>query len=161
VRRDLCDKLEPATTGWLAHESPFNFEPPPIRRRHDVWRFLTGTPPIPAHYAAMAGLDIVSQVGVPAIRENSVRQTSRIIALADEAGLRVNSPRHPEQRGGTVSVDLPHAREVAEELVRRNFLVDYRPGAGIRLSPHFYNTDEELGAVVAEIKRISMTKTSA
>ncbi|MGB7621778.1 MAG: aminotransferase class V-fold PLP-dependent enzyme [Terriglobia bacterium] len=155
VRPDLYEKLEPALTGWLSHESPFDFEPPPIRRRHDVWRFLSGTPPIPAHYAAKAGLEIINQVGVSAIRENSIRQTSRLIALADEAGLKVNSPRDPEQRGGTVSVDLPCAPEVAQDLVRRNFLVDYRPGAGIRLSPHFYNTDDEIDAVVTEIEKIA------
>jgi kynureninase len=155
VRPDLCGKLEPALTGWLSHESPFEFEPPPIRRRHDVWRFLSGTPPIPAHYAARAGLEIVNQIGVAAIRENSIRQTTRLIALADEAGLKVNTPRDPEMRGGTVSIDLPAAKEIAHELVRRGFLVDYRPGAGIRLSPHFYNTDDEIDAVVAEIKNIS------
>ncbi|MBZ5553919.1 MAG: aminotransferase class V-fold PLP-dependent enzyme [Acidobacteriia bacterium] len=155
VRPDLYEKLEPALTGWLSHESPFDFEPPPIRRRHDVWRFLSGTPPIPAHYAARAGLEIVNRIGVSAIRENSVRQTARLIALADEAGLTVNSPRDPDQRGGTVSVDLPGAMEVARELVRRDFLVDYRPGAGIRLSPHFYNTDDEIDAVVGEIKKVS------
>ncbi|MFI5174392.1 MAG: aminotransferase class V-fold PLP-dependent enzyme [Terriglobia bacterium] len=155
VRPDLYEKLEPALTGWLSHESPFDFEPPPIRRRHDVWRFLSGTPPIPAHYAAKAGLEIINQVGVSAIRENSIRQTSRLIALADEAGLKVNSPRDPDQRGGTVSVDLPYAPEVAQDLVRRNFLVDYRPGAGIRLSPHFYNTDDEIDAVVTEIEKVA------
>lgn len=155
VRPSLCATLEPALTGWLSHEEPFSFEPPPIRRRGDVWRFLTGTPPIPAHYAAKAGLEIINHIGVAAIRENSVRQTSTLIALAEEAGLKVNSPRNAEQRGGTVSIDMPHAQEVARELIRREFLVDYRPGAGIRLSPHFYNTDEELEAMIAEIRKIA------
>lgn len=155
VRPDLCERLEPALTGWLSHETPFAFEPPPIRRRNDVWRFLTGTPPIPAHYAAKAGLEIVNRIGVEAIRQNSMRQTARLIALAEEAGLKVNSPREANQRGGTVSVDLPAAHEVAQELIRREFLVDFRPSAGIRLSPHFYNTDDEIDAVVREIKKIA------
>lgn len=155
VRPDLCERLEPVLTGWLSHETPFAFEPPPIRRRNDVWRFLTGTPPIPAHYAAKAGLEIVNQIGVEAIRQNSMRQTARLIALAEESGLKVNSPREANQRGGTVSVDLPAAHEVAQELIRREFLVDFRPSAGIRLSPHFYNTDDEIDAVVREIKKIA------
>jgi kynureninase len=154
VRPYLCAKLEPALTGWLSHEEPFAFEPPPIRRRNDIWRFLTGTPPVPGHYAAKAGLEIIQNIGVEAIRENSMRQTSKLIALADESGLRVNSPRDADQRGGAVSVDLPRAEEVTHELIRREFLVDYRPGAGIRISPHFYNTDDEIEAIIAEIKKI-------
>lgn len=157
VRPDWCARLEPVLTGWLAHESPFEFQPPPIRRRHDTWRFLTGTPPIPAHYAAKAGLEIIQQLGVYAIRENSIRQTSRIIALADEYGFKVNSPRAAGQRGGTVSLDMPHAQEISRELIRRNFLVDFRPGAGIRISPHFYNSDDEIDAIVLEIKKVVET----
>ncbi|MDD5542417.1 MAG: aminotransferase class V-fold PLP-dependent enzyme [Acidobacteriia bacterium] len=158
VRPYLCSKLEPALTGWLSHEDPFAFEPPPVRRRNDIWRFLTGTPPIPAHYAAKAGLEIIHQVGVEAIRENSMRQTSKLIALADEAGLQVNSPRDAHQRGGTVSLDMPDALAIAKELIRREFLVDFRPGAGIRISPHFYNTDDEIEAIMAEIKKILGTR---
>ncbi len=155
VLPDLCSRLEPALTGWMSHEDPFAFEPPPIRRRDDIWRFLTGTPPIPAHYAAQAGLRIINEIGVAAIRENSVRQTRKLIQLAEEAGFTINSPRADDQRGGTVSVNLPRAQEISRELLRRDFLVDYRPGAGIRLSPHFYNTDDEMEAVIAEIKKIA------
>jgi kynureninase len=154
VRRDLWDRLEPTATGWMAHESPFGFEAGPIRYTHDMFRFLNGTPNVPAMYAARSGYEIVGEIGVPAIREKSVRQTSRLIELALEAGFRVNSCRNPAQRGGTVVIDVPNGHEVTRELARREILVDYRPQAGIRVAPHFYTTDEEIEHTIREIRSI-------
>lgn len=157
VRRDLWDKLEPAATGWMAHESPFGFEPGPVRYSHDIFRFLNGTPNIPAMYAARSGYEIVGEIGVPAIREKSVRQTERLIQLALEAGFRVNSPRDSSRRGGTVVIDVPNGKAVIQELTRREILVDYRPQAGIRVAPHFYTTDEEIDHTIREIRAIAVT----
>jgi kynureninase len=152
VRRDLWDRLEPAATGWMAHESPFAFESGRIRYASDAFRFLNGTPNVPALYSARSGYEIVAEIGVPAIREKSVRQTQRLIALADEAGFAVNTPRDPEKRGGVVIFDVPDGQAVTKELARREVLVDYRPGAGIRVAPHFYTSDEELERTVAELR---------
>ena len=110
----------------------------------DAFRWLNGTPVIPALYAAAEGPRIVRQAGVDAIRAKSVRQTSRIIRLADERGYRVHAPRDDARRGGTVAVDVPHAYEIAQVLLANDVLVDYRPGAGIRIAPHFYTTDDEI-----------------
>jgi kynureninase len=151
VRRDLWPRLQPAATGWMAHEQPFAFEDGPVRYAPDAFRFLNGTPNVPAMYAARSGYEIVNEIGVPAIREKSIRQTQRLIDLADEAGLRVNTPRDPAQRGGVVILDVPNGNEVVRELTRRNVLVDYRPGAGIRVAPHFYTSDEELEHTIAEV----------
>ena len=95
VRRDLWDTLEPAATGWMAHEEPFAFEGGSIRYAGNAFRFLNGTPNVPALYSARSGYEIINEIGVPAIREKSVRQTTRLIELADAAGLRVNTPRDP------------------------------------------------------------------
>ena len=154
VRRDLWNQLTPAATGWTAHEEPFAFEGGAIRYADSVFRFLNGTPNIPAMYSARSGYEIVNQIGVPAIREKSVRQTTRLIELADEAGFAVNTCRNPEQRGGVVVLDVPDGQEVTRELARRQILVDYRPQAGIRVAPHFYTTDEELEHTVSEIRSI-------
>jgi kynureninase len=154
VRRDLWPTLEPRVTGWLAHKSPFAFDPGAIEYAGDAYRFLNGTPAIPALYAARAGYEIINEIGVEKIRAKSMRQTARLIELADEAGFRVNTPRNPCQRGGTVTVDVPRGQEVAKELARRDFLVDYRPGAGIRIAPHFYSRDEELDLTIGEIRKI-------
>jgi kynureninase len=155
VRRDLWPMLEPAFTGWMAHGAPFDFEGGAIRYAEDAFRFLNGTPSIPALYAAQAGYEIVNQIGVEAIREKSVRQTTRLIALADEAGFRVNTSRDPKLRGGVVTVDVPNGREIAAELARREIQVDYRPGAGIRIAPHFYTADEELDRTIEEIAKLA------
>jgi len=160
VRPDLIEKLEPKTTGWMAHESPFAFEPE-MHYAPDVSRFLHGSPAIPALYAAESGYRIINEIGVPAIREKSRRQTQYLIALADEAGFRVTSPKDPAQRGGTITVWDDHAAAITKELIRREFIVDYRPDAGVRISPHFYTKDEELELVIAEMKKIRDTKAFA
>lgn len=154
VRSDLRAKLSPKISGWLAHKRPFNFEAAPLDARDDSYRFLNGTPHIPSLYACQPGLEIIHKVGVDAIRKKSVRQTERLVESALRRGWRVNSPRDSSERGGTVSIDCPHAQEVKNELVARNILVDYRPGAGIRISPHFYNTDEEIDFSLAQIDDI-------
>jgi kynureninase len=154
VRRDLRDRLRPAATGWMAHEEPFAFAGGPIQYTADAFRFLNGTPNVPAMYAARSGYEIVGEIGVPAIRAKSLRQTARLIELADEAGFRVNTCRNPELRGGVVVVDVPNGYAVTKELARREVLVDYRPQAGIRIAPHFYTTDEELEHTMSEIRAI-------
>jgi kynureninase len=160
VRPDLIDRLEPKTTGWMAHEHPFAFESE-LRYAPNITRFLHGSPAIPALYAAQSGYEIINQIGVERIREKSVRQTERLISLAQEAGFRVTSPKNPAQRGGTITVWDDNAAAFTKELIRREFIVDYRPGAGVRISPHFYTKDEELELVIAELKKIRDEKAYA
>ena len=153
VRSDLADQLQPTSTGWQAHESPFGFEEK-MRYASGAARFLTGTPNVPALYAATAGYDLIEEIGVRRIRENSLRQTDRLIELADEAGLEVRSPRDRRRRGGTVTVDVEEFAAVYRELAEREILCDFRPGAGIRIGPHFFTSDDELERVIAEIVKI-------
>jgi kynureninase len=154
TRPDLLKTLRPCFTGWLAHRNPFAFETGPIEWREDAMRMMNGTPPIPALYAAIPGLEIITRVGVDRIRGKSKLMTARLLALADEHGYRSVASRDPERLAGTVAIDVPHAREVARTLNARDFVVDYRPGVGIRASPHFYNTFDEIDALVAEIASI-------
>lgn len=151
VKPELADTLEPALTGWMSHAQPFAFDPGPIERNRGAWRFVNGTPAIPALRACRPGLAIVNEIGVEAIRANSVRQTRRIIDAADGHGWTVNTPRDDAQRGGTVSIMVPDCERVSRELLARDILIDFRPGAGIRLSPHFYTTDEEIDRALATI----------
>jgi len=153
IRRSLWPELKPRVTGWVAHKSPFAFDPGAMEYAGDSFRFLNGTPAIPALYAARAGYEIISEVGVERIRAKSMRQTRRLIELAQEAGFAVRSPLCADERGGTVVIDVPRGGEITQELSRRDFLVDYRPGAGIRVAPHFYTRDEELELVIREIGR--------
>ena len=157
VRPDLAPKLEPTLTGWFAHQEPFAFETGAIRYTDGPYRFSTGTSNVPALYAAQPGLKIIQEVGVENIRRKSERQTARLIELAEAHGWRVNTPRDPAKRGGTVSIDMPNAQEVCAELLKRDILVDYRPRAGVRMSPHFYNQDEELDTAIAAVEEILST----
>lgn len=153
VNPALIGKLEPKITGWAGHKTPFAFAPE-LEYADDASRFLQGTPAIPALYAASAGYDIINEIGVEKIREQSVRQTSWLIEKALEAGWKINSPLDAKQRGGSVIIDVPRAQEIVQELERRNFIVDFRPNAGIRIGPHFFNTDDEMAAIIEEIKKL-------
>ncbi|MGB8004606.1 MAG: aminotransferase class V-fold PLP-dependent enzyme [Gaiellaceae bacterium] len=153
VRPDLAETLEPTFVGWQAHARPFGFEPE-LEYAEGSARFLTGTPNVPALYAASAGYDLIEEIGVERIREHSLRQTQLLIDLCDEAGFAVGSPRDPARRGGTVTVRTPEFEAVHKELTERQILCDFRPDAGLRLGPHYYNTDEELRHAVAEIAQI-------
>jgi kynureninase len=154
VRPDLQTKLEPKTTGWMAHETPFTFDTE-MHYASNITRFLHGSPAIPALYAARSGYRIINEIGVDRIREKNMRQTEYLISLAEEAGFEVTSPKNVAQRGGTITVGHEHAAAMAKELIRREFIIDYRPGAGIRISPHFYTKDEELELVIQEMKKIA------
>ena len=156
VKPEVSAAFAPALTGWQAHEHPFAFDAD-MTYASGAWRWLTGTPSIPALFAAVPGPRLVRAAGMDAIRAKSMRQTTRLIALADERGFAVTAPRDANRRGGTVAFDVPHAREVAQALLAREVIVDYRPGAGIRVAPHFYTTDEEVESVVGTIDEILAT----
>jgi kynureninase len=153
VRPDLAEVLEPTFTGWQAHARPFGFEPE-LEYAEGAARFLTGTPNVPALYAGTAGYDLIEEIGVDRIRENSVRQTQLLIDLLDEAGFDVGSPCDSARRGGTVTVRTPEFEAVHTELAQRQILCDFRPDAGLRLGPHYYNTDDELRYAVGQITEI-------
>jgi kynureninase len=156
AKPDVSERLEPLLTGWLAHTRPFAFDAD-MEYTTGSYKWLGGTPAIPSIYAAIEGPRIVQQAGINAIRAKSVRQTTRLLELADARGFRPHAPRDPGRRGGTVAFDVPHAYEVAQCLLDRNILVDFRPGAGIRIAPHFYTRDDELEDAVAAIDEILAT----
>ena len=154
VRPDLAATLEPALTGWQAHARPFAFEPEQDYAE-GAWRFLTGTPNVPALYAATAGYDVIEEAGVGPIRERSVDLTTLLIELLDEAGFPVGSPRDPARRGGTVCVKPPESKRVNRRLAERGVICDWRPDVGLRLGPHFYNSEDELRFAVEQIVELS------
>jgi len=156
VRPDLAATLEPTYVGWQAHARPFAFEEE-LERAEGAARFLTGTPNPAAHMAGTAGYDLIEEIGVERIRENSLHQTQLLIDLADDAGFAVHSTRDPRRRGGAVIVNVPEAAAVYAELEQRGILGDFRPGAGIRLGPHFFTADDEIRFAIAQIAEILET----
>ncbi|MSR45728.1 MAG: aminotransferase class V-fold PLP-dependent enzyme [Planctomycetes bacterium] len=182
VRPDLRPKFEPRVTGWMAHRAPFDFVPGPIEYAETNYRFLHGSPAVPAMFAALPGYKTIREIGVAAIRRKSQRQTELLRGEAAERGLRVTSPEDPARRGGTITVDPTPLLEcggagaratvssatavlddrlgaaVVKTLAQREILVDFRPGAGIRVSPHFYNSDDELRLCLDQIVEIVKTR---
>ena len=158
VSPKIRDTLAPTLTGWQAHTHPFAFEQE-MDYTTGPFRWLNGTPNIPTLYIATEGPEIIKQATIPAIREKSLRQTSYLISLAESQGYPIHAPKDPARRGGTVAFDIPHAYEVAQDLIAQQILVDYRVGAGIRISPHFYTTDAELDHCVNAIST-SLTSNS-
>ncbi len=154
ARPDIIERLEPRLSGWFSHARPFGFEAPPIEYADGIARFTGGTPNIPAYYQAREGYRIIREVGTETIREKARHQTELIRDGALERGFTVNSPAAFERRGNHVTVDVPGAQQVKEELIRRGFVIDYRPGAGIRIAPHFYNGDDECVAILDEMSAI-------
>jgi kynureninase len=144
VRPDLAPELEPAMAGWAAHKRPFDFATGALEYANAPERFQSGTPNVPSMYSCRAGYEIVAGIGVDAIRSTSLALTRRLIDRAREQGLRINTPERDEERGGAVIIDAPDGAAIADELIRREVLVDYRPGAGIRMAPHFYNTLDDI-----------------
>lgn len=178
TRPELMTQAKPSFTGWLSRQRPFDFDVEgsdldfrvfncsstdvtETRKsrsgpglREDAMRMMNGTPSIPAYYAALAGLDIIHAVGVDRIREASQAMTARLLALVDEYGFTSVASRDPARLAGTVAIDVPEALLVSRTLKARDFVVDYRPPVGVRISPHFYNTIDEVERVMAEIASI-------
>ncbi len=154
VRKDLIEEFEPRVTGWFGHEAPFAFAMPSQSYADNIWRYMGGTPAIAPLYQAKAGAEIIGQIGGRAIRDKSLRSTQRVIERVDERSFTLNTPREPDRRGGSVVFDFTGAADVARELNRRRFFCDHRPGAGIRIAPHFYNTEEETDLFFEELDLI-------
>jgi len=160
VRPELAATLEPALTGWQAHARPFAFEPEQDYAE-GAWRFLTGTPNVPALYAATAGYDVIEEVGVDRVRERSLELTTLLIELLDDAGFPVGSPRDPSRRGGTVVVKPPGHERVGRGLLERGVILDWRPDVGLRLGPHFFNTEDEIRFAVAQIAELAAAQSTS
>ena len=154
VRPDLRDRLAPAITGWMAHETPFAFAPAPIALAGDANRYNTGTPTMLGYLVARAGHDTIAEIGVSAIRAHNARLTARIIEAALARGFSIPTPLEVERRTGWIGIDFPNADRATAALIRRRVFVDYRPGCGIRVGPHFYSNDDDIDAFFGALDEI-------
>jgi kynureninase len=154
VRPDLQRDLHPRLTGWVAHDAPFDFAHAPMRYARSVRRFAQGTPSIPALYSAIPGLDIIEAVGTANIASESQRRTQFIIDFAREHGWTLNTPPETNKRGGSVMIGVADGPAMVEQLAAKQVFVDCRPGAGLRISPHFFNTDGEVEEALTILKEM-------
>jgi kynureninase len=154
VRPEIQRDLKPRLTGWVAHASPFDFAHAPMKYARSVRRFAQGTPSIPALYSAIPGLELIEAVGLPQVVSESQRRTSRIIEFAQEQGWQLNTPLELERRGGSVMIGVPDGPQMVERLAEKKVFVDCRPNAGLRVSPHFFNNDDEVEEALAIMARL-------
>jgi kynureninase len=154
IRPDLVESLRPSAVGWISHREPFAFDWDAIDYAPGIGRFAGGTPNVPAAYAAAAGYQAIVDVGIGQIRERSQGLTQLVVDAALECGIDVLSPVDPSRRGGHVTLDPGDPARISEELIRRGFIVDFRPGSGIRIGPHFFTAADECRAVIDEIEVI-------
>ena len=154
LKPSLLERFRPAVTGWMAHASPFNFEPTPMRYATNMYRFGNGTPTIPGYVVAKPGHDLIKLVGVERIREHNVRLTTKLAEMALERKLKVNTPLDPFMRTGWIGMDFEDAERVCHQLIAERVFIDYRPDCGLRVSPHFYTTDEEIDRFFAVLDRL-------
>ena len=159
TRPDLLRSARPRLTGWVSHPHPFAFDIDAYEPAADARRMQTGTPAIPAYYAALPGLRLLGAVGVDRIRRQSVELTGRLLAGVDRHGFRSVASRDPDRLAGTVAIDVPDALAVARTLNAHDVVVDYRPEVGIRVAPHVYNTVEEVDRAVDAMADIVRTRT--
>jgi len=158
TRPDLLGVVRPRLTGWFSHPEPFAFTDGEFEPHGDARRMMNGTPSIPAWHAALPGLRILEEIGIDAVRALSQALTQRLLDSVGQHGFRTIAPRDPARLAGTVAIDVPEALLAARTLNARDFVVDYRAGVGIRVSPHFYNTEAEVDQLIAELARIVQTR---
>ena len=156
-RRDLIERMEPLVVGWFGTKDFFSFDRTELRLRDDARRFETGTLTLPQAWTAAAGLEIILEAGVDAIRRRSRELTEGIVARADDAGIEVMSPRDPDHRGGLVRLAVPggpeRAHDVLHGLFERDVVLDKR-GAALRVSPHFFNDERDLDRCFAVLREL-------
>lgn len=154
VRRDLIPALEPAVTGWFGTAEPFSFDTEHLTYHATARRFEHGTPPAPVFFLAQGGLDIVNEVTPERIRARQGELTDRVIDRADELGLPVRTPRERTARGGVVNVGVgADAGKICHALLGRDVCTDFR-GDGLRISPHFFNTEDDVDRCFEELRAL-------
>jgi kynureninase len=144
MRPEVRERLQPRMTGWMGHADPFAFEPAPIRYAPGPWGFMGGTPSVPAYYVAARAYENLHAIGIDRIRAHNLALCRIIIERAQQAGLTIHSPLEDRQRTGFVAVDFPGSAAASRQLIAERFKHDWRPACGLRIGPHFYNTEDEV-----------------
>jgi kynureninase len=155
VKPEVAASLTPKTTGWMAHRDPFEFAPAPIEYAAGPWRFMGGTPSVPAYYAARAAYEPLLEVGIERIRAHNLALSQIIVDRALELGLTVHSPLEAHRRAGFVAVDFAGSEAASRALIDEHYKLDWRPGCGLRLGPHFYTLEAEVHRLMDRVAELA------
>jgi selenocysteine lyase/cysteine desulfurase len=149
-REGLVESLLPTQTGWFADRNIFemdihDYSPSPTARR-----FESGTPPIPAIYAGIAGIELIREIGIAETRAHVTALNERLISGVDELGGSVATPRDPERRGALVCIPSTDAPALVRALAEDGIVTSDRDG-NLRISAHAYNAEEDIDAVLGSL----------
>lgn len=144
VKPEVAKSIRPKTTGWMAHDNPFAFDAAPIKYAEGPWRFLSGTPSIPAYYVAREAYKNLLEIGVARIRAHNMALCQIVVDRGLEKGLTIHSPTDPHARTCFVAVNFEGSQAASQALIDENYKLDWRPGCGLRVGPHFYSTEAEV-----------------
>ena len=154
VKESLIEQLQPTTTGWFAAKDMFKFNPERFEMAEDARRFEPGTPAVAAAYAANAGMSIIEEIGVAAVRARTQALDADLVTRLRAAGLEPRLPEDPERHAGIVVLPIENPPALVKALAQeKNIIIDHRPGL-VRLSPYFYNTEEENQFLVDSILNV-------
>ena len=154
VSKEITKQLEPSVTGWFSHKRQFEFDPHTIEFSDTASRFETGTPAISSIYPAVEGLKMINEIGVDNIRERTLKLTSLLINGLLELGFSIKVPDDLHDHASITMISCNNPAEVVETLSANGIIVDHRPGL-VRISPFFYNTEEDINhciKILSEIK---------
>jgi kynureninase len=143
ARRDIADRARPSAVGWWGVMDPFAFDVEHLAYGTGARRFEYGTPAVAAIYAARAGLELLATVGVATVRERHMLLSQRLVDGAIAQGWTVRCPRVAAERTAIVTLEHPEPQRVVDALRASGVICDSRPGL-VRLSPHYFNTAEEM-----------------
>jgi kynureninase len=154
VRPEIRDALPPTTTGWFSSARQFDFDVTSLDLAPDGRAFEMGTPSVPSAYLARGGMALVREIGVEVLHARTIELGALAIREALAGGLAVRAVEDDAWRGGIVAIECADPAAVTADLKGAGFIVDYRPGI-VRLSPAFYNTEDEVRGVVDAIGRVA------
>jgi selenocysteine lyase/cysteine desulfurase len=152
VRPGLSAELVPTETGWFADRDIFEMDHTRYAPSPTARRFQSGTPPVPAIYAGIAGIELMQEIGVAETRAHVSALNEHLIAGVDDLGGTVVTPRDPERRGALVCIASTDAPGLVAELAKDGIVTSDRDG-NLRVSAHAYNTGEDIDAVLAALER--------
>jgi selenocysteine lyase/cysteine desulfurase len=151
-RRDLVEKVWPTATGWFADQNIFEMDHTDYSPAPTAARFQSGTPPVPAIYAGIAGIELMQEIGIAETREHVNGLNSHLIAGLDELKATLATPRRPKRRGALICVRANDAHALVAALGREGIVTSDRD-SNLRLSAHAYNSLEDVDAVLASLQR--------
>lgn len=153
VNRDRIPELQPSITGWFSHAHQFDFDPHHLEFHEDARRFEAGTPAVSAVYAGKAGLQIINEIGADNLRRRTSELNQDLVGRLRERGFKLRIPDDPDRQAGMTIVEADDPMGITRALAERKIIVDKRPGA-VRISPYFYNDEQENEVVVEAMREI-------